>query len=108
MLAIVFRVKFKTKVNFFNSLFLCVFISVNRSLANNTPITPIKLDFSTPIKTLTPETYPRLPPTASIKRSRANSTMIPSVYETPSPPPAQPISSNATPFDSSEYVISFE
>jgi len=80
-------------------------ISINRSLANNTPITPIKLDFSTPIKTLTPETYPRLPPTASIKRSRANSTMIPSVYETPSPPPAQPISSNATPFDSSERAL---
>jgi len=76
-------------------------ISMNRSFPTSSPIPALKLDFSTPVKPLTSDLYNRLP--SSIKRSRA-STIIPSTYETPSPPP-QTVPSNSSSFDSSERAL---
>lgn len=87
--------KIKFRKLFIFSIFL--FFVVNRPFASNQPIT--KPEFSTPVRSLTPDLYNRLP--SSIKRSRITPALASSsTYETP-PPPA-PLSSAASTIDSAE------
>lgn len=70
---------------------------VGRPFTNNQPAT--KLEFSTPVRSLTPDLYNRVP--SSIKRSRMTPALASSsTYETP-PPPA-PLPSAASTIDSAE------
>ncbi|CAF1213712.1 unnamed protein product [Adineta steineri] len=75
--------------------------TMGRSFNNNQPPPP-KLEFSTPIRSLTPDLYNRLP--SSIKRSRVTPTLNSSNYETPSPPPQQMPSGGST-VDSAERAL---
>ena len=72
---------------------------VNRPFTGNQPIA--KPEFCTPVRSLTPDLYNRLP--SSIKRSRMTPALVSSTYETP-PPPA-PLSSAGSTIDSAEFVF---
>ena len=75
------------------------FLIVGRPFTSGRPIT--KLEFSTPIRSLTPDLYSRVP--SSIKRSRIALTMATSSsYDTP-PPPA-PLPPPSSTVDLAEYV----
>ena len=70
---------------------------VGRSFGNHQ--VPAKLEFSTPVRSMTPEMYSRVP--SSIKRSRMTPAMASSsTYETP--PPPLPLPSAASNLDSAE------
>ncbi len=61
-----------------------MFLIVGRSFNGNHPPPP-KLEFSTPVRSLTPDLYNRVP--SSIKRSRITAAFgSSSSYETPPPP----------------------
>lgn len=67
-----------------------VFRLVGRVFNNvQPPPPPPKLEFSTPVRSLTPELYSRL--SSSIKRSRVTPAIVPvSSYDTSSPPQSLP------------------
>ncbi|CAF0962354.1 unnamed protein product [Rotaria sp. Silwood1] len=74
--------------------------TIGRSFASNQPTT--KLEFSTPVRSLTPDLYSRVP--SSIKRSRITPALTSSsLYETPPPPaPLPPVGSTV---DSAERAL---
>ncbi|CAF1011563.1 unnamed protein product [Adineta steineri] len=72
-----------------------------RSFTNNNNHPINKLEFSTPVRSATPDLYSRVP-SSSIKRSRITPALA-STYETP-PPPA-PFPSNTTNIDSAERAL---
>jgi hypothetical protein len=78
----------------------CFYLLVGRPFTGNQP--PPKLEFSTPVRSLTPDLFSRVP--SSIKRSRVAPALVSSSnsssYETPSPP--QPLSSVMSTVDSAE------
>ena len=72
-----------------------LFSILGRQFTNTQPIN--KLEFSTPVRSITPDLYSRVP--SSIKRSRITPSLA-STYETP-PPPA-PFPSTTSTNDSAE------
>lgn len=89
---------FSSSLEFSSSVF-----EVNRSF-NSQQQVPTKLEFSTPVRSMTPDLYNRVP-SSSIKRSRMTPALATttSTYETP--PPAAPLPSAASTMDSAECVF---
>jgi hypothetical protein len=87
----------KNKDLYFMLKFIFLFLLVGRPFTGNQPPPP-KLEFSTPVRSLTPDLYSRV--SSSIKRSRVAPTLISSSYETP--PPPQPMPSMTSTIDSAE------
>lgn len=100
MSAIAPRVRRNRRFPFHDFSFLV--FEVNRSF-NSQQQVPTKLEFSTPVRSMTPDLYNRVP-SSSIKRSRMTPALATttSTYETP--PPAAPLPSIASNMDSAEWV----
>jgi hypothetical protein len=85
--------KTKTNENFCFSSF-----EANRSFSNHQ--VPTKLEFSTPVRSMTPDLYSRVP--SSIKRSRITPALTSSSSSYETPPPPLPVPSATSSIDSAE------
>jgi len=85
--------------SFLKTFFCCFFLLAGRSFTGGNPPPP-KLEFSTPVRSLTPDLYSRV--TSSIKRSRVAPTLVSSSSSYETPPPPQPLPSITSTLDSAE------